>query len=74
MTTANESRAYRDRYGSNHMSKLLSLLLCLLATRALAQVEVGIRTKKTSYLAGETVAGSLDDLPINQDAGRLREG
>jgi hypothetical protein len=37
------------------MSKLLAVALCLLSTPALAQVEVGIRTEKASYLAGEPV-------------------
>jgi hypothetical protein len=37
------------------MSKRLGVALCLLSTPARAQVEVGIRTEKASYLAGEPV-------------------
>src|SRR6476659_2163426 len=55
---------------------LLSVVLCLLATPAVAQVEVGVRTEKPSYLAGETVFILVDirnvgDEPISYDGGGI---
>ena len=59
------------------MPKLLSLLLCLLATPAFAQVEVGIRTEKTSYLTGEPIFILVDiknvgDEAISYDGGGIQ--
>ena len=56
------------------MSKLLAVALCLLSTPALAKVEVGIRTEKVSYLAGEPVFILVDirnvgDQPMAYGAG-----
>src|SRR3954463_3583885 len=46
---------------------LLSVLFCLLATPALAQVEVGIRTEKASYLAGEPVFILVDIKNVGEE-------
>jgi HEAT repeats len=56
---------------------LLSVVFCLLATPALAQVEVGIRTEKTAYRAGEPVFILVDiknvgDEPISYDGGGIQ--
>jgi len=57
--------------------QLLSVLFCLLATPAVAQVEVGIRTEKASYLAGEPVFILVDiknvgDEPIGYGGGGIQ--
>lgn len=59
------------------MRQLIALALGLIATPALAQVEVGVRTEKASYLAGEPVFIVVDiknvgDEPIGYDGGTLR--
>ena len=50
------------------VTKLLSLVFCLLATPALAQVEVNVRTEKTSYLAGEPVFIFVDIRNVGDEA------
>ena len=57
--------------------QLLSVFFCLLATPAVAQVEVGIRTEKTSYLAGEPIFILVDiknvaDEPISYEGGGIQ--
>jgi HEAT repeats len=59
------------------MAKLLALGLCLLATPVFAQVEIGVRTEKASYLAGEPVFVLVDiknvgDEPISYGGGGIR--
>ncbi len=58
------------------VKQLLSVVFCLVATPALAQVEVGIRTEKAAYLAGEPVFILVDiknvaDEPISYDGGGI---
>jgi len=59
------------------MAKLLAVMLSLIATPALAQVEVSVRTEKPSYLAGEPVfilvdVKNLYDEPIAYGGGNLK--
>jgi hypothetical protein len=58
------------------MPKLLAAVLCLVATPALAQVEVSVRPEKPSYLAGEPIFILVDikntgDAPISYGGGGI---
>ena len=58
------------------MTRLIAVSLCLLATPALAQVQVSARTEKSSFLAGEPIFVVVDiknvgDEPIGYNGGTI---
>src|SRR5262245_21967530 len=58
------------------MTKLIAASLCLLATPALAQVQVSARTEKSSVLAGEPIFVVVDiknvgDEPVGYNGGTI---